>query len=387
MTKVERRELRGERAERTGGAVVEVRTHSDSHLSPLTSHLSHGGFTLVELLVTILIISILAAALLGVAAVAGETAREAKTKNMIARIHTLLMERYDSYKSRRVKVRQIVLDAINSSTALNARQKGQARAEARLYALREMMLMEMPDRWSDLLLTRYPQTPRNPIYLDAPTIRIGTIQCDRTELAALYLRLYQRAEPTEEHQSAECLYMLIVYGTGDGEARTLFPESNVGDTDGDGAPEFIDGWGNPISFMRWAPGFVSDIQINANELGDPSVTGNQADWLAAAGGDHDPFDLFHIDPPAYRLVPLVFSAGGDGEAGLYTGVDSNTGEAIVSWQGSRAVNVAASPPYYLSPRLSPYFMLSNGFDAYLGTGDDVDKTFTDNIDNHLISTR
>ena len=33
---------------------------------------------------------------------ASENAREAKTRNIIARIHTLLMEQYDTYKSRRV---------------------------------------------------------------------------------------------------------------------------------------------------------------------------------------------------------------------------------------------------------------------------------------------
>ena len=71
-------------------------------------------------MVAILIISILAAALLGVAAVAGETAREAKTRNIIARIHTLLMEQYDTYKSRRVKVRSQVTCAIDDTVNNNA---------------------------------------------------------------------------------------------------------------------------------------------------------------------------------------------------------------------------------------------------------------------------
>ena len=67
---------------------------------------SRPGLTLIELMITIMIISILAAAVLGVAAVAGETAREAKTRNIISRLHTLLMEHYDTFASRRIKFRK-----------------------------------------------------------------------------------------------------------------------------------------------------------------------------------------------------------------------------------------------------------------------------------------
>ncbi len=62
--------------------------------------------------------------------------------------------------------------------------------------------------------------------------------------------------------------MVITLATADGEARTLFGENSIGDTDGDGAPEFVDGWGHPINFLRWAPGFESQIQLDANQLGD-----------------------------------------------------------------------------------------------------------------------
>ena len=80
-------------------------------------------------------------------------------------------------------------------------------------------------------------------------------------------RKYEHHRPTSlKNQSAECLYMIVINACGDGEAKTLFSESTIGDTDGDGAPEFLDGWGHPISFLRWAPGFVSDIQLNVNDL-------------------------------------------------------------------------------------------------------------------------
>src|SRR3990172_1933842 len=103
---------------------------------------SRPGVTLVELLVTMLILSMLAAMILGVAAVAGDTGRETKTRSIVARLHTLLMEHVETYKTRRVKLRDEVVDAINSSTSASldtAAEKGAALAEARLYALREMM--------------------------------------------------------------------------------------------------------------------------------------------------------------------------------------------------------------------------------------------------------
>ena len=123
---------------------------------------SRRGVTLVELMITIMIISILAAAVLGVAAVAGETAREAKTRNVVARLHTLLMEQYGTYASRRIKLQSSVVNSINALNA-NSAVKGRLRAEARLYALREMILMEVPDRWSDVLLNSVPSTPSSAV--------------------------------------------------------------------------------------------------------------------------------------------------------------------------------------------------------------------------------
>jgi type II secretory pathway pseudopilin PulG len=353
--------------------------------------------TLIELMIAILIISILAAALLGVAAVAGETAREAKTRNMIARLHTLLMEQLDTYKTRRVKVRRAILDDIRTNGTLSTgTRKRQARAEARLYALREMMLMEIPDRWSDVLLTAVPSPPSSfvrvpPLYLDVPD------STQRTEISNVYLRRFRRiadsintltgqpntAADVIANQGAECLYLVIMTATGDGEARSLFGESSIGDTDGDGAPEFLDGWGHPIEFLRWVPGFESDIQANAYRFDNPTPAepNSDADWVTAANADHDPYDLFRVEPAAFRLVPLIYSAGRDEEFGLVRD------EEYVTWRQ----NTTPSPSYravgppFVGPPLSPYRRTA-GPSIYLGS-DDGARTATDNIHNHLLGER
>jgi prepilin-type N-terminal cleavage/methylation domain-containing protein len=364
------------------------RSRSGSRLWTLDSRL-RTGVTLVELLITIMIISILAAAVLGVAAVAGETARESKTRTIISRIHTLLMQQYDTYTTRRVKVRPEILTAIKNRPVSTA-VKGRMKAEARLYALREMMLMEVPDRWSDVLLNSVGSPPQQPVYLDVSNTVNG-----RTEVANLYLRTLNRIASSQNknhpgtntvddivaNQCAECLYMVVMNACGDGESRTLFPESSIGDTDGDGAPEFIDGWGHPIQFLRWAPGFESDIQLNAVELDDPAAGTRIEAWQSAGTSDHDPFDLYRAQPEAYRLTPLVYSLGRDEEGGL-----ANETTAVV-WRPGGTLNINNSQPYF-TLRLDPYLKhpsVPSG-NYYFGT-DTGEKTATDNIHNHLIGTR
>ena len=369
-----------------------LRLHSGSRTSAPgyprsgSPRLFRRGVTLIELMITMMVISILAAAVLGVAAVAGETAREAKTRNIIARLHTLLMEHYDTYASRRIKFRKStsglrdgIEDQIDDrfpivpGSPLNATRRNKARSEARLYAMRELLLMEVPDRWSDVYLADLSASfPGRPFYYE-----------QRTELSNLYLRRYQQLGPTQVNESAECLYLVIMLATGDGEARTLFGESSIGDTDGDGAAEFLDGWGHPINFLRWAPGFDSDVQLSADKLNQMTT----ADQAIAIAKDHDPFDLFRVDSNAFRLVPLIYSSGRDEKFGL------DTQPAYVTWRTTvpNAMTFGTNQPLIRSPQLTPYVfgMPPAHPSRFFGSLDPVDgkKTVTDNIHNHLIGTR
>lgn len=336
-----------------------------------------AGVTLIELLVVILIISILAALVLGVAAVAGETARKSRTTHTVERLHTLLMEYMGQFKHRRVALRAStgnkrdgVVDQITDKGPTGP-ARNLAIAEARLYAMREMILAEVPDSWSDIALAPVGQPIGQPVYLD-----------QRTPLANVYLRKYQGLvksgvdpEMLRNNQGAECLYLVIMNACGDGEARRLFSDSEIGDSDGDGAKEFLDGWGHPINFLRWAPGFDSQIQANASRLA------TALEWQIAADKDHDPYDLYKADTKAFRLVPLIYSPGRDESSGLYSKELFN---AWVPTDADRTLKFTSNTPYIDSPRLLPWDKIPSG--VYLG-GSTGDGTSTDNIHNHLLGLR
>jgi hypothetical protein len=99
--------------------------------------------------------------------------------------------------------------------------------------------------------------------------------------------------------------MIVTLATGDGEAIGLFRQSDIGDVDGDGAPEFLDAWGRPIHYLLAAPGFTN---VSTLQPADPA-------------NSHDPFDPYRVDATAYRLVPLIYSAGADGDPDIDTQKD------------------------------------------------------------------
>ena len=310
------------------------------------------AFTLIELLISMSIIAIMATLAIATMYGAQESARDRKTRSTIAKLHTIMMEKYESYRTRRVPV------------AIATGIRPDLGAKARLDCLRELMRIEMPDTFSDILdSTVSPQfvnasgQPLDPS--GSPSLPIA-----KTSVAQAYARKLTTAKPfyRDDHNRAECLYLIVMYNATDGEnPAEMFNSNEVKDTDGDGLMEFVDGWNRPIRFLRWAPGFISELQTR-NPQEQP-----------------DPFDPRKVYPRpgqtdiTFALFPLLYSAGPDGEFDLYGGTSAFT------YSG------ANNNPYagLVSPHLFP--------DGQIGKVVDIpangENNAIDNIHNHLIGSR
>ncbi len=239
---------------------------------------SRRGFTLVELLITISIIGILASMMLFAMFQSQETAKAHRTRALIAKLNNIIMRRYDEYKTRRVPIQFTAAEMADPRLM----------ARMRMEVLRDLMRMEMPDRWSDVL--KPPVAPLDrpnngkvtppSAYLAYQAKWAAITGASPTNAADPLLR-YDYAYDTnkDDFQSAECLYMIVMGCLAqEGDSRDTFTARDVGDVDNDGFPEFIDAWGQPIRFLRWAPGLTSGIQVRGvtrptvNSMAGPSVT-------------------------------------------------------------------------------------------------------------------
>lgn len=291
-----------------------------------------GGFTLVEMLVSVTILAILAAFVFGAMSAAETTAKTAKTRATVAKLHRLIMARYESYQTRRLPIDF-------STVSLQPTQM----AMVRLYAIREIMRQEMPEQLSDI--TSNPEG--SPISYAGQRFTISG-----TSIWRAYYEYYQqmvsdRRAPNNSVTSAEMLYLIVTLSCPGG--REQFAENEIGDTDNDGWREFVDGWGRPIYFFRWAPKFIP--QYGADTL---LQSGN-------ATRQHDPFDPQNVQTEAYQLIPLIYSAGPDGDSGLLA--------ENASTYRSRIISAGQRNPYNLD------------------SGRPTGRKHYDNIHNHRLEVR
>lgn len=206
------------------------------------------GFTVIELLMSISIITILATLAIAVLRGAEDDAREARTATVVGNIRAVIQRRMEAYETRTMPFRFEHIGVTDISEMREIRKR----------VLAEWFRSEMPTSFAQL--EQFPSA-----------VSLGS---GDPEVAAAAQRLLLRppamvsrlrramffsapnAAGVATHandvtfEDAECLYA-ILYNSWDGDLRGthFLTASEIGDTDGDGLPEVLDGWGDPLVFQ------------------------------------------------------------------------------------------------------------------------------------------
>jgi hypothetical protein len=233
-------------------------------------------------MVVLVIVAMLSALSLSGLAGVRQRAKAEKTRSTIRKLHEIIVPQYESYLNRRIMTSgalpqqcvglgtfapggtQVTMASGSYSTAIN-----------RLWAQRLIMALEMPDQWGDVMTSGS---------------STGIPRWSLTTPVRRYAKYKNQVAPTPKYESAECLAMIVMRGGIDADSIEGFRADEIGDIDKDGAPEFRDGWGSPIGFIRWPAGF---------DALDPST-------------NPDPFDPMRVALPlGSSLEPLLYSPGAD----------------------------------------------------------------------------
>jgi prepilin-type N-terminal cleavage/methylation domain-containing protein len=261
------------------------------------------GFTLVELLVVVVILAIMSTIVVATLQAAREFAKEAKTKATIGKLNNIILKMYDEYLTRRVPI-----DLSRDETLRHNPLSPNQAAGLRLVAIRMLMLWEMPQGFGDIM-TNVPLSSTYPIiYTDPDTHSVTQAYLPCSELAYIYSQRKAALVPLTTWDSAKCLYLIVSTRSADDLSQFSNDEISYSPDLDPNWPVFVDAWGMPINFLRWAPGFtytgMSDVQT-----GDPV-------------NDHDPFDPLCLTSD-YKLTPLIYSAGRNKMYGLDMKIDNS----------------------------------------------------------------
>jgi prepilin-type N-terminal cleavage/methylation domain-containing protein len=288
-----------------------------------------GGMTLVELMVTMVVISILASLSLAGMVSARNRAKASRTATTIRKISELILPYYEQYETRR--------PTITNSSALAALPNGRTLlADAKQIAIRRLMTLELPERPADFT-GAFDTTSGVPQPLYPTKTYAGTVTVQFRDMPPVTRRYYQiiRAAAVALPSSPELLHLIVTRGpVADPEVVAHFRDDEVRDTNRNGLPEFVDGWNRPIAFRRWPIGFLSPAQPIDGTLRniDPVLSSN-----------------------GHRLVPLIFSAGPDQAYDIVSDVPDARGNPLSYYDINYdpfaiSASSPAAPPLGMAPQ-------------------------------------
>ncbi|HEX4131638.1 MAG TPA: prepilin-type N-terminal cleavage/methylation domain-containing protein [Pirellulales bacterium] len=374
-----------------------------------------SGFTLVELMVVIAIIGLLFVAMMGAMYQAAETAKRARTRQVITKLHNQIMTKWEAYQTRRLPINVMTTTTVTSAISTGSMSQLIA-GRQRLGALRELMRLEMPDSYADIQMVS--PSGGNMSYLTIPgstSYMPGDLKNYQAQIGIAGNSNFAGYVVTamQMHESAECLYLTVKLGSEDPDSTaTAISQTETSDYDVDNLKEFSDAWGNPIYWIRWPAGFVSDLQpMFSVPSGDPRRSpngGQNADPNNSMNlltrdppHNHDTFDPLSVDrwepttptspwpwpwvgnpETGYNLYPLIFSGG----PGFDPLIPNASGSSLpLAWDNSQGSPAKTSDPFGVSGKTRgwPYYMTQQGVLA----GTSIDPSSANIVHNQTIGNK
>jgi prepilin-type N-terminal cleavage/methylation domain-containing protein len=272
------------------------------------------GFSLIELLVVIAIIAVVVGLGAGAYIRSIGTQRDRNSKVLLEKLHTELHQQWTK-----------AIYEVNESTKRSSPPASFRVAAGNIDILAQELWLKFQ------LRAQFPMT-----YAEALNPVVGSQYLSPADMGpvAPYVKALngktQAVNPATE--SAACLLMALQRPRGGMKSNTEIDigPAHIKDTDGDGVPELVDGWGNPVVFIRWGTDFPKLDALAKNKGAhnldrddqDPDRALMIATWNTLANPYALEFGrLCHrindgTKPRSYYTMPVIISAGRDGKLGL-----------------------------------------------------------------------
>lgn len=256
-----------------------------------------SGFTMIELLIVMAIIASLMAISIVVMYGFITQAEEEATSATIQKINRLLEQRQDAFSRSFVGARQN--GYVNATLKLLADPNQDGDTSDGIFGVRDEVVrilakkaatrFEFPQQMVELIAGNpgsdsnsnglpdsIEQAIARPVAIQQLAAQ-GNANPSAAQIDGVVNANWARHNPNTA--SSELLYFTLVTASGFGSAAVdsdRFTQQEVQDTDGDGLPEFVDAWNNPLRFYRWPtrlmdsdpPSPFQPVLANPNEATD-----------------------------------------------------------------------------------------------------------------------
>jgi prepilin-type N-terminal cleavage/methylation domain-containing protein len=255
-----------------------------------------AGFSLIEILVVIGLIAFLTAALVAVVPRVANASKVAATRATIKKVDELLNDRINGFRRWILRQDQQAGSGIPSYVDLGIYQQvGNNLQVAKAICIKKLFAQAFAQTYSEL-----------PSSIQTANPRTG---------------------PQGLGDSAGCLYLILTKGplfdTEPPSAADL-KALEVVDTDGDGIPEIVDAWGQPLRFYRWPTRLVRPSTVS------PPSTAGQIDEIPLI--PPSPLTLAMIGAAPRTSLPAWSSTAPGGYSvgqKVVSGATSSTGYSVI----------------------------------------------------------